>query len=161
MAGPMVGLGPYNGGYRYGPVNQVTPFTYRDNATYLTILNDLSCRLNTIITEVNDALTAQDAEVQADLAAMKTYIDSEIARLEALIIGSHDESIAFDPTNGTRTEGLSTVVSRVYDNVRIYAYFAKQYDDLNMTAATYDGIGYSARHFDLGVTYPTFNDVMP
>jgi hypothetical protein len=46
----------------------------------------------------------------------------------------------------------------VYDNARVFAYFAKQYDQLNLTAAAYDALAYSARHFDLGVTYPTLND---
>jgi hypothetical protein len=41
----------------------------------------------------------------------------------------------------------------------VFAYFAKQYDELDLTAAEYDALNYSARHFDLGVTYPTINDV--
>jgi len=47
----------------------------------------------------------------------------------------------------------------VYDNARIFAYFARQYDELVLTASAYDTLAYSARHFDLGITYPTLNDV--
>jgi hypothetical protein len=80
------------------------------------------------------------------------------AYLTALVQSSHDEGIVFDPTNGSHIEGFSLVLGRVYDNARVFAYFAKQYDQLNLTAATYDALAYSARHFDLGVTYPTLND---
>jgi hypothetical protein len=80
------------------------------------------------------------------------------ASVNALIESSHDEGIVFDPTNGTHLDGFSVVLGRVYDNSRVFAYFAKQYDQLNLTAADYDGHQYSARHFDLGITYPTLND---
>jgi hypothetical protein len=102
---------------------------------------------------LNAAVTALVAQFNAALAELRSS-------LEALIAGSHDESIAFDPTTGSILTGLSTVVSNVYDNLRIYAYFAKQYDELELTAAEYDALEYTARHFDLVVTYPTPNAEM-
>ena len=146
----------------FSPVNTVTPFTYRDNATYLTILHGLQHKVNELITtlnNLNESVTADMnigfAEMVAELTLMVNAVRDELV---ALVAGSHDESIATDPTNGKRLQGLSTVVSRVYDNTRIFAYFAKQYDLLDQTAAQYDARAVSARHFDLGITYPVLSD---
>jgi hypothetical protein len=157
MSLPLVGLAPYS------PIDQVTPFTYRDNDTYLTILYGLRSKVDDIINSLNELSITDSTNLNtaiADLSAQfNTALNALEASLEKLIEGSHDESIAFDPTNGTTLEGLSTVISRVYDNLRLYAYFAKQYDDLQLTALTYDNMQVTARHFDLAITYPTLNDV--
>lgn len=144
------------------PVASGAPFTYRDSATFLEILRNLECYVETLQAEI-DALNVSDTTnldiVNAEMSVLVTQFNSAIAAVTMLIEGSHDESIAFDPTNGTRIEGLSTVISRVYDNLRIYGYFAKQYDELLITALAYDSMNYSARHYDLAVIYPTLNDV--
>lgn len=156
MVGPLVGLAPFE------PINSVTPFTYRDNATYLTILHGLQKKLTELIDAFNEANSSQSNNLDAKIAQLRAeltlLVDNLQAEVISLIEGSHDESIAFDPTNGSHVEGLSTVISRVYDNLRIYAYFARQYDELNWTAKQYDDMDLSARHYDLGATYPTFND---
>lgn len=153
----LVGLSPFE------PIDSVTPFTYRDNATYLSILHSLQEKVNDLIDNVNSGFATASNNNSNGLGGLRTELLNDINQLRAdltkLIEGSHDESIAFDPTNGTQLEGLSTVISRVYDNVRLFAYFAKQYDNLNLTAAAYDALQYTARHFDLGVLYPTLNDV--
>lgn len=147
----------------YSPLDAVVPFTYRDNATYLSILNgalekldEVVAQLNLLTVQSNDNLNNGLGGLRAELLAAISALRTEMVNL---IEGSHDESIAFDPTNGTHLEGLSTVVSRVYDNLRIYAYFAKQYDNLGLTAAQYDALQYPARHFDLAVLHPTLNDI--
>ena len=155
--GSLVGLFPFN------PIDSVTPFTYRDNATYLTILTGLKDKVNDLVEYVNNGFDTDNSNINNGLSGLRTELINDINQLRTdlttLIEGSHDESIAFDPTNGTHLEGLSTVISRVYDNVRVFAYFAKQYDNLNLTALQYDTLQYTARHFDTGVTYPTLNDV--
>ena len=148
----------------FSPVNQVTPFTYRDNATYLTILHGLQHKVNELISTLNNLNESVTADMNIGFAEMvadlNVTLNSLRDELVALVEGSHDESIADDPTNGQRLQGLSTVVSRVYDNVRVFAYFAKQYDELEHTALEYDALQLTARHFDLGITYPTLNDVL-
>lgn len=148
----------------FSPVNSVTPFTYRDNATYLTILHALQDKVNELITTLNTlnlSVTADMnigfAEIVAELNASLNAVRDELI---ALVAGSHDESVATDPTTGLRLQGLSTVISNVYDNVRIFAYFALQYDELELTALAYDTLEYTARHFDLGVTHPVLNDTL-
>lgn len=154
----MVGLAPFE------PINQVTPFTYRDNDTYLTLLHGLKAKVEELIVFINEVSETDAANLNSAVLALTAQFNSALAALrsdlEALIAGSHDESIAFDPTTGSLLSGLSTVISNVYDNLRVYAYFAKDYDDLDLTAAEYDALQYTARHYDLAVTYPTFNAEM-
>lgn len=153
MVGLTAGLATFE------PINSVTPFTYRDNATYLTILKGLETTVNALITNINDVSTNN----AGGLNALRDYVnDALIAlRVELLTIveGLESDATALDPTNGTRTESISKVIGRVYDNLRIFGYFAKQYDELNYTAAEYDALQLGARHYDLGITYPTLNDV--
>lgn len=154
MVGPSIGLAPFE------PINQVTPFTYRDNATYLTILKGLTCKLNELILEINESLGDAQDNVTAALAAMLAYVNAEIARLEAIIDLADGDGIVFDPTQGQTKKGVGQVISRTYDNTRIYAYFAKEYDALGWTAAYYDGLQAESRHFDLAMTYPDLHDTL-
>jgi hypothetical protein len=144
------------------PVGTTTPFTQRDNDTFLTILKGLQDTLNDLIEQVNANDVASQNDLNTAIADLTNKLNLALmdyeAYLTALVQSSHDEGIVFDPTNGTHIEGFSLVLGRVYDNARVFAYFAKQYDNLNLTAAAYDALAYSARHFDLGVTYPTLND---
>ena len=140
-------------------VTPVTPFTYRDTATNLTILRGLEQKLNDLIEQINDVsssnaggLNAFKVQVAAALAALRAEL---VAMVEAL----ENESTAFDPTTGARTNSISKVIGNVYDNARVFAYFAAQFDELEQTAAEYDGLQIDARHYDLGITYPTINDV--
>lgn len=148
----------------FTPVNPVTPFTYRDNDTYMTILHKLEQYVAGVTEHVNTTDASNNSAWQKaidDLTnALNLTILSVYNDLVNMIAGSHDESIADDPTTGKRNAGLSTVVAHVYDNLRIHAYFAKQYDDLGLTCAEYDALNYTARHYDLAPLYPTLNDTM-
>jgi hypothetical protein len=154
----MVGLAPFE------PINQVTPFTYRDNDTYLTILKKLTDKTSELVAFINDVsennaggLNALWAELTAAIVALRAEL---VAMIEALE-NEETPTTALDPTNGTRTESISKVIGRVYDYSRVFGYFARQYDELEMTAAEYDAQNLSARHYDLGVTYPVLNDTQP
>lgn len=148
----------------FSPITPVTPFTYRDNATNVTILRSLELKLNDLIAKINEVAATDASNLGEGLNQLvlefNASLNSVRDELVALVEGSHDESVATDPTTGLRLQGLSRVVGNVYDNVRIFAYFAKQYDDVEMTAAQYDALQYSARHFDLAPLYPTLNDVL-
>lgn len=146
----------------FAPVSNVTPFTYRDGETFLSELH----RIKEYIRELAFLLESGDAAnrdyVNKAIAALTEQFNAAIVYLEGLIAGSHDESIAFDPTNGTHLEGLSQVVSNVYDNVRIFAYFALDLDNMDLTAAEYDAwlATMPVRHMDLAPLYPALNDVL-
>lgn len=160
MAGPMAGSALTNyGGYGINPINQVTPFTYRDNATYLTILNGLCDYLNTLVDQINTIIGDFEDSTNAALAELLDYINSEIARLEEILNSADGDAFIFDPTQGQLKKGSGQVVSRVYDNTRIYAYFANEYDALGLTAKAYDDAQYLARHYDLSITYPDLHAV--
>jgi hypothetical protein len=154
MAG-LVGLPPFE------PIDSVTPFTYRDNATYLSILKTLETTVNALIDNINE-VSINNA---GGLNAFKTYVDDALTALRAELlelinsIELDNGATVLDPTTGNRTEALSKALGNVYDNARIFAYFAKQYDDLNLTAADYDALMLKARHYDLAPTYPTLSDV--
>jgi hypothetical protein len=77
------------------------------------------------------------------------------ARIDAVSV---DSASANDPTTGQRNAALSQVISNVYDNSRVYAWFAIEADELERTAAEWDALNFSARHFDLGATYPVIHD---
>lgn len=148
----------------FSPVAPVTPFTYRDNDTNMTILRKLQEAIDALVVQIN-LVSATDATNLGDglnqvIVQFNAALNSVRDELVSLVEGSHDESVATDPTTGLRLQGLSRVVSNVYDNLRIFAYFAKQYDDQQLTCAQYEALNYSARHFDLAPLYPTLNDTM-
>jgi hypothetical protein len=148
----------------FTPINSVTPFTYRDNATYLTILHKMQEKVAELITTVNSLNENTSEDLNKGFVEMVIQLNTVITALHdefvSLLEAASGESLVNDPTTGVRSEGLSRVVSNVYDNTRIFAYFAKQFDDLQQTAISYDALELSARHFDLGITYPTLNDVL-
>lgn len=151
----MVGLA----GVGFSPIDAVVPFTYRDNATYLQILENLKDKVE----EIRIAINAESSNNAGGLNALReelfAALDVMRTELEAMIEALQGEVTVLDPTTGNRIESLSVALSHVYDNNRIYAYFARQYDELNLTAAEYDALQYSARQFDLVVTYPTLNAI--
>lgn len=145
---------------QFEPINQVTPFTYRDNETYLSTLRGLRHKINELIAHVdaadaelivqfNQALQSLDAEISATIAAM---------REEFIDLIDDDAGVGFDPTTGSITTPIFKALNNVYDNTRIYAYFAVELDTLGFTAAEWDLMAYGARHFDLAMTYPDIHD---
>lgn len=157
MVQPLALLAPFN------PVNPVTPFTFRDTATNLTILHGLVDKVNAIIEQVNLSLAEDQDNLESAINDLTNSLNLTLMNYQVeitnLVESTHDEGVAFNPTTGTRVDPVSKVIGDTYDNTRVFAYFALQYDNLGLTAAAYDALTYSARHFDLGVTYPTLNDV--
>lgn len=146
----------------FAPVSNVTPFTYRDGETFLSELHRIKCYIAEMVAVLEKADEDNRDYVNNTIQQLTTQFNAAVIYLEGLIAGSHDESIAFDPTNGSHLEGLSQVVSNVYDNSRIFAYFAKDLDDMGMTAVEYDDLLASmpVRHMDLAPLYPTLNDAL-
>lgn len=90
----------------YIPYNNITPFTYRDGLTYLEKLEDFQAYVNTVlvpyfndnfeflsnefvtqvnimIDTVNNALAAQDADVDKKIADLTKYVDDTMAKILA------------------------------------------------------------------------------
>jgi hypothetical protein len=147
----------------FDPIASVTPFTTRDNMSYLAILEDLQVAFNALIVAVNGANDTNVSEHNRIVSQLTTQFNNALnslrADMEDRIADMHDESVAWNPTTGNRQDSLSTVVSNVYDNNRIYAWFAAQYDEFGWTAAEYDAKELTARTFDLVPSYPTINAV--
>lgn len=159
MVTPLDTLAPFS------PINPVTPFTYRDNATTLTVLRLLENKLNSVIEALNDSNIEITDNLNEAITELTNSLNLQIAALYNELVeridSSHDDSVADDPTTGRRNEGLSKVVANVYDNARIFAYFASQYDALELTCAEYEALNYSARFFDLAPLYPVLNATNP
>ena len=145
------------------PISTVTPFTYGDGDTYLRRLERLIKWLANLITvvdgqteaieEIRNALSAIEAEVDKELAENRAYTVEQIANVRAELLAAigaaTDAGSVFNPTNGSLHEPIAKVISDVYDNVRVHALFAIEYDELEYTVAQYDAIGFEARHYDL------------
>lgn len=148
---------PLVGNYFNSPLSQITPFTYRDGETYLeqlkrlrdwisTVSAALEANIEAVATDdktANDALTQQLNDV---LTAFTLKWEQQLLALEDSV------SATRDPTSGALNP-LSIVVNHIYDNTRYYAYFADQLDNFSKTAAEWDAMQYTARHFDLVLGY--------
>ena len=151
------------GSHTVSPVSEVSPYTHRDAITHLEEIKNLNRWAHAEFERIEAKVDAEDNELATDIrnarAALELSISELDKKLTRMVEDSHDETLAYDPTSGIRTNGLSTVVSHVYDNARIYAYFAKELDDLGMTAEQYEDFTGTARHFDTAITHPTPHDV--
>lgn len=143
----------------YSPVDAVVPFTYRDNATYLAILEGLKDKVEEIRLQINLVSDNNSGGLNGLRDELFAALDAFESEITAMVEALNGEATVIDPTTGNRIAPLSLALGHAYDNNRIYAYFAKQYDELNLTAADYDALAYSARFFDLVPTYPTLNAV--
>lgn len=165
-----IGFNPLVGNGYFTALTNITPFTYRDNETYLSQLQRLckwidyvSVTLQAQIAHVQAedaaAIAALAAQLNAALASLATQLNTELDQFslkwenELLSIESQQFEFVFDPTSGSQIETVNTVISRVFDNLRYYAYFADQLDTFEFTAAEWDAYEYTARGFDLALAY--------
>jgi hypothetical protein len=149
---------PVVGQYFNSPLSQITPFTYRDGETFLEQLK----RLRHWIDHVSAVLQANIDLVAADDAAANLALANELNAIltaftnkwegEFLNLLDQEVDVAKDPTTG-QVSALNVVISHIYDNTRYYAYFADQLDQFNKSAADWDAMQYTARHFDLTLGY--------
>lgn len=134
------------------------PFTYRDGATTLQLIECIRCNLdglqsdfNTMVEQVNQSIADNDATIRRladDLAAQMGVLRGELIRL---IGQSQSTGLAWSPAYG-RQDALQTVLDGMYDNARSHALFWSDYDDMELEASTYDALGLSAREYDLRAT---------
>ena len=144
----------------YPPVRIPTsvPFTYRDGATTLQLIECIRCNLdglqsdfNTLVEQVNQSIADSDATVRQladNLASQMAVLREELVRL---IGQSQSTGLAWSPVYG-RQDALQTVLDGMYDNARNHALFWSDYDDMGLEAFTYDALKLSAREYDLRAT---------
>lgn len=134
------------------------PFTYRDGATTLQLIECIRCNLdglqsdfNTLVEQVNQSIAGNDATVRQladNLASQMAVLREELIRL---IGQSQASGLAWSPAYG-RQDALQTVLDGMYDNTRNHALFWGDYDDMELEASTYDALELSAREYDLHAT---------
>jgi hypothetical protein len=134
------------------------PFTYRDGATTLQLiecirynLDGLQSDFNTLVEQVNQSIANNDATVRqlADgLARQMAILREELVRL---IGQSQASGLAWSPAYGSQ-DSLQTVLDGMYDNARNHALFWSDYDGMELEASTYDALELSAREYDLRAT---------
>lgn len=134
------------------------PFTYRDGATTLQLIESIRCNLdglqsdfNTLVEQVNQSIADSDATVRQladNLVSQMAILREELVRL---IGQSQSTGLAWSPVYG-KQDALQTVLDGMYDNTRNHALFWSDYDGMELKASTYDGLGLSAREFDLHAT---------
>jgi hypothetical protein len=151
------------------PLASVTPFSYRDNISYLQKLEYLAkwMRNSISIVEQNISTVQQNDgnAITSLIAQLNSVLNHFVSEWDATLQGLQDSATVLDPVNGVRNEPLNRALGNMYDNLRYYAYFADQLDAFQYTAAEWDAMQYTARHFDLALAYsPTTTqatDIVP
>ena len=159
---------------RREPLTNITPFTYGDGYTYLRLLEDLRKTVgslgdvingnnsvweatldqiellqNNLITEINSKIVGIDLKL-ADFRAIYNEDYKQLHRemlqeiRQATSVGT-----TYDPTTGSSLTPLPIALEHVYDNLRIYAYTALEYDELELTDIAYDALDLTAYQYDI------------
>lgn len=134
------------------------PFTYRDGATTLQLiecirynLDGLQSDFNTLVEQVNRSIADNDATIRQladNLASQMAILREELVRL---IGQSQASGLAWSPAYGNQ-DALQAVLDGMYDNTRDHALFWSDYDGMELDASTYDALELSAREYDLRAT---------
>lgn len=155
--------------YAAPAITPVVPFTYSDNLTYLRLLEALRDKIEEFISNYNNFQGTMEEwgaelekQLQAELDAMygRLYPDLEKALkgyVEGLVADYGDENVSRDATAGDHIISSTQAIWRAYDNVRYWAFFARDYDELGRTAAEIDALEETARHYDLYGTNGVLN----
>lgn len=157
MAGTIGGT-PIGGILSRPYFSTMQPFAYRDTLNMLTWLRAVSCNLDTVREHVNDmGETVEKIPADVEKALQKIVDDTTAAlaeldtTLRALIAESTATGTAWSPVRG-RTESVQRIFDDMYDNVRVFALFAVDYDTMGLSASEYDALGVPARVYDLHAT---------
>lgn len=134
------------------------PFAYRDTLNMLTWLRAVTCNLDTLRERVNDIGDAVEKIPKDTETALQKIVDDTTdalaaldTTLRALITESTATGTAWSPVRG-RTESVQHILDDMYDNVRVFALFAADYDTMGLSAEEYDGLEVRAREYDLHAT---------
>ena len=168
---PFLPIPPYTNSAN--PITNITPFTYGDGYTYLSLLEDMRVYLNTMIDSVNaNTDSANDVVEQftelvnhvndaiADYGTQldnwsndfevdfKVTFDTLRADMLTLVLTTAQTGVIFNPTRGFY-DRIGDVVVNVYDFLRTFSYTAAEYDALGLTQDDYDSQFVDAYAYDI------------
>lgn len=134
------------------------PFTYRDGLTTLQLIECLRHNLDALQSDFNALIESVNAAIDANNQDIKNMADNLIRQMAALreelirlIEQSQVTGLAWSPVYG-KQDALQTVLDGMYDNTRNHALFWSDYDNMALEATMYDGLGLTARDYDLRAT---------
>ena len=171
IAMPFLPIPPYTNSAN--PITNITPFTYGDGYTYLSMLEDMRVYLNTMIESVN-ANTDSANDVVEQFSALVTHVNDAIADYESqldnwsdnletslwetfntlrsdmitLVLTTTQTGAIFNPTRGFY-DPIGNVVVNVYDFLRTFSYTAAEYDALGLTQDAYNSQFVDAYAYDI------------
>ena len=168
---PFLPIPPYTNSSN--PITNITPFTYGDGYTYLSLLEDMRVYLNTMIESVN-ANTDSANDVVKQFTELVTHVNKAIADYGAqldnwsgefeadfrvtfdklrtdmitLVLTTTQTGVIFNPTRGFY-DPIGNVVVNVYDFLRSFSYTAAEYDALGLTQDDYNSQFVDAYAYDI------------
>lgn len=135
----------------------VQPFAYRDTLNMMTWLQAVQCNLEQLRQAYNNTIGQMEHDSDEwDRAFAKAMADvaQALADMEARLRSQLPEAatgVVWSPVRG-REDSIQHVLDDMYDNVRVHAIFARDYDDMELQAQEYDACGMTARGYDLFAT---------
>ena len=151
----IIGRTPIGGIINRPYFSTMQPFAYRDTLNMLTWLRAIACNLDTVreyATNVGSAVEKIPEDTEKALQKIVDDTTDALAALDttlrALIAEGSATGTALSPVRG-QVQSVQHILDDMYDNVRVHAIFARDYDAMTLTAAEYDGVGMDARTYDL------------
>lgn len=157
MAGTIGGT-PLGGILSRPYFSTMQPFAYRDTLNMLTWIQALCDNLNIVVektNEIGEGLNNIQPDLDKKIADVIDQTNKALNELEkelrALVETSHETGVARSPVRGV-VQSVQTIFDDMYDNVRVHALFATDYDTMGLSAEAYDSLEVRAREYDLHAT---------
>ena len=154
MAGTIGGT-PLGGILNRPYFSTMQPFAYRDTLNMLTWIQALCDNLNIVVektNEIGEGLNSVQPEVDKKISDVIDQINKALTELEkelrALVETSCETGVARSPVRGV-VQSVQTIFGDMYDNVRVHALFARDYDEMGLSAGEWEAVGMDARTYDL------------
>ena len=142
----------------YPDVVTSVPFTFRDGLTTLELIERLRHALIQLQSDVNENGERTQANIESIRRALDGAVSAmsdDMAALESEMRALVHDAVATgaveSPVRGI-VQPVQTVIGDMYDNVRVFALFAADYDGMGLTAKEYDELSINARTYDLHAT---------
>lgn len=97
------------------PINSVTPFTYRDNQTYLSLLEQLRVSVNTTIDYINDVSVYNSTEINIAITAITAELNATLESALTTINASTDTLVEMETTLGVLQTTLTETEADITD----------------------------------------------
>ena len=131
------------------------PFAYRDTLNMLTWIQALCDNLNIVVektNEISEGLNSIQPDVDKKISDAIDQTNKALTELgkelRALVETSYETGVARSPVRGV-VQSVQTIFDDMYDNVRVHALFARDYDDMALSVEEWEAVGMDARTYDL------------